>query len=128
MTAEPVLRTVLDGLESLLERERALLISGRHGEIAAIARQKEELSNALERSLIDPSNAAQVSVYRKRLKAVVARAQENERALAAATSGVAMARARLKEIMNRERNVGVYAATGDKPLVPDAGVTRRKFA
>ncbi|MBI1366968.1 MAG: hypothetical protein GC153_13555 [Alphaproteobacteria bacterium] len=128
MPIEPSLKAVLDGLESLLEREKALLLAGRYDEAGAIARRKEELCEALDRALIDPLNAAQISVFRKRLSALVARAQENEQHLSAAKAGVSMARARLREIMNRERNVGVYGETGEKPLVPNACVTRHKFA
>ena len=128
MSTEPSLRAILEGLEGLLEREKALLLAGRYDEVGAIARQKEELSSGLDRALIDPQNGAQISVFRKRLASIVSRAQENERLLDAAKAGVATARARLKDIMNRERNVGVYSEIGEKPLVPDAGVTRRKFA
>lgn len=118
---------IISALEELLTTEKTLLLAGKYDALAALAGDKEQLTGALDRMLLD-GTVAQAPVWRRRLAAIVARAQENEQLLAAAKSGAAYARARLQEIVNRQRSVGVYAETGAKPLVPDAGVTRRKFA
>ena len=60
--------------------------------------------------------------------AIVKLAQENETLMDAAKVGVISAKARIKDIINRQRNIGVYAENGERPFVPDAGVTRRKLA
>lgn len=128
MPSEPSLRAVIEDLERALALEKALLLEGRYEELAAVGAEKSRLAALFDRMLVAPSGAAQASGYRKRLAGVVAKAQENEALLRSARLGAASAQARIKEIMSRQRTIGVYAETGDKPLVPNACVTRQKLA
>lgn len=128
MTAEPQLREVAEALEARLRAEKAALLEGRYFDLKAIAADKDALSSRLDALLLDPLNIAQQSAVRKRLAAIVKLAQENEALMNAAKVGVISAKARIKDIISRQRNIGVYAENGERPFVPDAGVTRRKLA
>ena len=128
MPSNPTIRDLIDRLQALLAQEKSMLLSGRLTSLADICAEKEELSRRLDAMLGDRANAASAPAFRKALAALVSLAQENEKLLGAAQSGVAFAQTRLKDIINRQRNVGVYSETGDKPLIPGAAVTRRKFA
>lgn len=128
MSIELSLREVADALEKSLRAEKAALLAARYEALGDIAREKEQLSARLDALLLDRANTAQQFTVRKSLSAVVRLAQENEKLMSAAKIGVASAKARIKDIVNRQRNIGVYSENGDRPFVPDAGVTRQKFA
>jgi hypothetical protein len=128
MQSAPSLNGTIEALEKSLRAEKSALLDGRYEALGEIAREKERLSGALDALLLDRANTAQQSVFRKRLATIARLAQENEQLLSAAKLGVASAKARIKDIINRQRNIGVYSENGDRPFVPDAGVTRQKFA
>lgn len=128
MSTEPTLKDVIAGLKSALEEEKALLLAARFDEIASITARKQALAAQLETMLLDARHAAQAPAFRRGLAAIGALAEENEKLLAAAQAGVRSAQARLQDIVNRQRNVGVYGEMGEKLMTPDAGVSRRKMA
>lgn len=128
MPAEPSVRDVIERLRTILGEEKSLLLSGKYSSLGEITAEKEKLAALLDRLLLAPANAAQAPAFRKRIAAVIKLAQENEQLLRSAKAGVSFAQARLKEIINRQRNVGVYSESGEKPLVPGAAATRGKFA
>jgi flagellar biosynthesis/type III secretory pathway chaperone len=122
------LKTTLDGLLRLLEQEKQSLINGELAAIPGYAKSKAELSARLDQILADPRAAAQTPAFRGLLKKVAQAASENEELINAAREGVKSARARLKEIIERQRMVGVYGEGGEKVLSHGAGVTRCKTA
>lgn len=128
MSTEPTLKGVIAGLKAALEEEKTLLLAARFDQIAAITTRKQALGAQLEAMLLDARHAAQAPAFRRGLAAVGALAEENEKLLAAAQAGVRSAQARLQDIVNRQRNVGVYGEMGEKLMTPDAGVSRRKMA
>ncbi|MFQ5562736.1 MAG: hypothetical protein ACE5FO_04110 [Parvularculaceae bacterium] len=128
MSTQQTLNEILDRLLDVLEREKKLLLEGDYLELPALAAEKDESVNALDRLLVEPGNIKQLPVYKKRFAKVTALSQENENLLNSARAGVESAQARIKDVINRHRSVGVYGQDGDKPLVPDAGVTRWKMA
>lgn len=128
MPAELSLKEVAEALERTLRAEKAALLDGRYGALGELTHDKEQLSARLDALLLDLANTAQQSGVRKRLAAIVKLAQENEVLMSAAKVGVISAKARIKDIINRQRNIGVYSENGERPFVPDAGVTKQKFA
>lgn len=128
MPGEQTLKEVIAGLMSLLEQEKTCLLAARFDAVGPILQDKQRMTAQLEKMLIDPRHSSQAPAFRRALAALVSLAQENETLLAAAQVGVKSARARLQDIVNRQRNVGVYGEFGEKLLTPDAGVTRRKLA
>lgn len=128
MSGEQTLKTVIADLKALLEQEKTCLLAAKFDAVAPILQSKQKLTAQLETMLLDPRFSNHASVFRRGLTAIVSLAQENEALLAAAQVGVKSARTRLQDIVNRQRNVGVYGEFGEKLLTPDAGVTRRKLA
>ncbi|MEE2690773.1 MAG: hypothetical protein VX640_04440 [Pseudomonadota bacterium] len=128
MSNEQTLKDVIAGLKSLLEQEKVQLLAGRFDGIASILQEKQKLSSRLDEMLLDQRYAPQAPAFRRNLSAIVALAQENETLLASARIGVKAAQKRIQDIVNRQRNIGVYGETGEKLMTPDAGVTRRKLA
>lgn len=128
MQAELSLKTTADALEGCLRAEKAALIEGRYFALEELARSKEHLSARLDALLLDLANTAQQSAVRRQLAAIVKLAQENEGLMNAAKVGIISAKARIKDIINRQRNIGVYTESGERPFVPDACITRKKLA
>lgn len=128
MQPSPSLKTVIDGLGDLLAREKASLLAGRYEALAVLSAEKERLAVALDAMLIDPAYAAQAPAFTKKLSAIIALASENETLIAAAKLGVVSAKARVRELINRQRTIGVYGSTGEKLVSSDACVSRRKLA
>ncbi|MEQ8178203.1 MAG: hypothetical protein RIC52_06125 [Amphiplicatus sp.] len=128
MSSEQTLKTVIADLKSLLEQEKNCLLAANFDAVAPILQRKQNLTTQLEAMLLDPRHSSHATAFRRGLSSVVSLAQENEALLAAAQVGVKSARTRLQDIVNRQRNVGVYGEFGEKLLTPDAGVTRRKLA
>ncbi len=128
MSTKPSLNETLDHLLEVLDREKALLLAGQYDKLAEVAKDKEHSVADLDRLLVDQNNVKQLSAYMARFSKVTKFAQENEQLLNAARGGVSSAQVRIKNILNRSRNVGVYSLDGNKPLVPDAGITRGKMA
>lgn len=126
-TAQSV-RDVIERLQKILGEEKRFLLAGDYSRLVEIAQEKEQLATTLDRLFLEQTNASQAPAFRKSIAAIVSLAQENEQLLHAAKTGVSFAQARLKEIINRQRNVGVYNETGEKPLIPGATATRGKFA
>ncbi|GAB4530902.1 MAG: hypothetical protein Kow00133_19610 [Amphiplicatus sp.] len=128
MQTDKTLKEVIEALRGALAEEKRIILEGRYDALDAIVARKESLAEALDRMLLDPRLAAQAPAWRKQIAALAALAKENEAMIDAAKAGVAGARRRINEILNRQRNVGVYGETGEKLLAPGAGVTREKFA
>lgn len=128
MSIKPILNETLDRLQKILEQEKTLLLEGNYEALPALVGKKTDCAEQLDRLLVEPSAVRQLSVHRKKFAKITALAQENEQLLQSARAGVVSAQARIKDVVNRHRSVGVYAQDGDKPLVPDAGVTRWKMA
>ncbi len=122
------LKAVIEELERALHAEKSALLEGRYDDLPRVSAEKNRVAEVFDQILREPANAARAAIYRKRLAAVVQRAQENEALLHSAKIGAASAQARVKEIMSRQRTIGVYAETGDKPLVPNACMSRQKLA
>jgi hypothetical protein len=128
MQAVQSLREVVERLETILRAEKAALLSADYVALGGAVAEKDGLSASLESLLLDRANAGQEAVLRKRLSALVRLAQENENLMLSAKIGVAAAKARIKDIINRQRNIGVYSENGERPFVPGAAVTRQKLA
>lgn len=128
MPDERSLKDVVDGLARLLVEEKTRLLAGQYDGLGALTAEKEKLAVRLDALLIDPRSAAQAPAFRRRLAQIVSLAKENEGLIAAAKSGVVSAQSRIKDIINRQRNIGVYGESGEKLLAPESGVTRRKLA
>lgn len=128
MPSDLSLEEVLNALEKALAVEKAALLRSAFDVVGAVLSEKEKLSAQLDRLLVDKSRAAQLPAYRTKIKKIVELANENEKLLETAKMGVAAAHSRIKEILNRQTMVGVYAEGGDKVLTPGAGVSRQKFA
>ncbi|MEQ8936610.1 MAG: hypothetical protein RIE56_12550 [Amphiplicatus sp.] len=128
MSSEQTLKTVIADLKSLLEQEKSCLLAAKFDAVGPILQTKQKLTAQLEAMLLEPRYSSQAPIFRRGLSSIVSLAQENEALLSAAQVGVKSARTRLQDIVNRQRNVGVYGEFGEKLLTPDAGVTRRKLA
>lgn len=128
MASEPALNDVLNDLEKILAAEKSALLAGAYDSVSAATSAKDRLGRLLETMLVDERRAGQLPAYRRRIKKIVEAAKENESLLNAAKLGAASARSRIKDILNQQRTVGVYAETGDKLMSPGAGVSRQKFA
>ena len=122
------LNDVIDALIALLGEEKSALLAGDFASVGALTKDKERRATELDRLLTDAATARAVPAFRKRLADIAKAASENERLLDAARNGVMSARARLKDVVYRERNIGAYAETGAKIMSDEAGVTRRKTA
>lgn len=122
------LEAAIDALVALLAEEKSDLLRGDVAAAGAKAREKERRADVLDGVLTDGRAVASFPAYRGRIAALARAAAENERLLEAARNGVISAQARLKDVINRERNVGVYAEGGGKLMSSEAGVTRRKTA
>lgn len=128
MQTDKTLKDVIDSLRAALAEEKRIILEGRYDALGQTATRKESLAEELDRMLLDPSIAAQAPAWRKQIAALAAQAKENEAIIDAARAGVVGARRRINEILNRQRNVGVYGETGEKLLAPGAGMTRQKLA
>ncbi|MEM8935813.1 MAG: hypothetical protein AAGC77_05345 [Pseudomonadota bacterium] len=128
MANEDRLEDVIDALKQVLDSEKALLLNGDYQHLADISKQKERLCSILDRLMVAPANLKKISLYRKALSSLGIQAKENEKLLMSAKTGMARAHGRVKDIINRQRNVGVYGASGDKLMTPGAGVSRSKMA
>jgi hypothetical protein len=122
------LNATIDALTALLASEKEALLSGDFVGVGAAAKEKAALAEELDRQLTNAQSAASLPALRGKLAKIAQISAENERLLEAAKNGVLSARSRLKDIVYRERNVGVYAEGGAKVMSAEAGVTRRKSA
>lgn len=122
------LNGVIDALAALLASEKEALLSGDFMRVGAVASEKAALAGELDRQLTNAQSSAAAPAFRGKLARIAQSAAENERLLDAAKNGVISARNRLKDIVYRERNVGVYAEGGAKVMSAEAGVTRKKSA
>ena len=128
MSDERLLKDTIDSLLRLLADEKARLLSGRYEGLSALAGEKDALAKRLETLLINPRISGPTTAFRRRLVEIDRLARENETLLAAAKAGVTAAKSRLKDIVARQRNVGVYGETGEKLMAHDALSSRRKLA
>lgn len=122
------LSAIVDAVIALLSTEKEALLNGDLMQVGAAAREKARLAEELDRLLTNAQSSAAFPALRGKLAKIAQLSAENERLLDAAKNGVLSARARLKDIVYRERNVGVYAEGGAKVMSAEAGVTRRKSA
>ncbi|MBY0421778.1 MAG: hypothetical protein K2Q06_05700 [Parvularculaceae bacterium] len=122
------LNDVIDGLLAILGEEKSALLAGDFAKVGSMAAEKDRRASELDRLLTDAETARAASAFRRRLSEIARAASENEKLLDAARNGVMSARARLKDVVYRERNIGAYAETGAKIVSDEAGVTRRKTA
>lgn len=122
------LSAIVDAVIALLSTEKEALLNGDFMQVGAAAREKARLAEELDRLLTNAQSSAAFPAFRGKLAKIAQLSAENERLLDAAKNGVLSARARLKDIVYRERNVGVYAEGGAKVMSAEAGVTRRKSA
>jgi flagellar biosynthesis/type III secretory pathway chaperone len=104
-------------LERLLAEERAILLSGRLGEIMSVADRKTEL---LARLAASPAN---LSDWRRLQQT----ARRNQDLLDAAAAGLRDARARLIEVRQSSVTLSTYSSDGVRRTVPTVreGVERR---
>lgn len=122
------LNDVIESLVALLSEEKSALLAGDFGKVCALTKEKERRATELDHLLTDAATARAVPAFRRRLAEIAKAAGENEKLLEAARNGVVSARARLKDVVYRERNIGAYAESGAKIMSDEAGVTRRKTA
>jgi flagellar biosynthesis/type III secretory pathway chaperone len=101
------MRDPASALERLLDEERALLLSGRLAEVAALADRKAQLLSDLSRS------ARGAPEYRNLRTA----AQRNIDLLAAAATGLRDARARLAELRRSSGTLATYSPEGARLTV-----------
>ena len=128
MANEQELNTVISQLTKILKEEKKRLIAGRYEDLNSLIEMKQSLSERLDRLLVDKQIAKKASIYRKSLSSLVRLAKENEDLLEAAKTGASQAHSRIHDLLNKQRNVGVYGQTGDKLMMPNAGVSRCKIA
>jgi flagellar biosynthesis/type III secretory pathway chaperone len=100
MTAD----AALDRAEDYLERERAILLSGRITELSRLADAREDMLKALADETADSRRLA-----RLREKAV-----RNGALLAAASEGVNRAMKRLADLRKATGPIGSYSASGGR--------------
>lgn len=122
------LSAIVDAVIALLSTEKEALLAGDLMQVGSAAREKARLAEELDRLLTNAQSSAALPAFRGKLAKIAQLSAENERLLEAAKNGVLSARTRLKDIVYRERNVGVYAEGGAKVMSAEAGVTRRKSA
>ncbi len=122
------LKATIDALAALLASEKEALLAGDFMRVGALAAEKATLAEELDRTLTNAASAAPAPAFRAKLARIAQAASENERLLEAAKNGVLSAQSRLKDIVYRERSVGVYAEGGAKVMSAEAGVTRKKSA
>lgn len=122
------LSEAIDALMGLIAREKAALLTGDFAAVGATAKEKARGAATLDAAIIAATAAGTAPAFRTRIAKLAAAASENEGLLEAAKNGVTSARARLQDILQRERNVGVYGEGGGKIVSAEAGVTRRKTA
>jgi len=96
--------TALDRAEDYLERERAILLSGRVAELARLADAREEMLKALADETADSQRVA-----RLREKAL-----RNGALLEAAAEGVNRAMKRLADLRQAAGPIGSYSASGGR--------------
>ena len=120
------LSATIDALIELLAAEKEALLGGDFIGVGRAAKGKAALAEELDRQLTNAHSASTSPGLRAKLGKIAQISTENERLLEAAKNGVLSARTRLKDIVYRERNVGVYAEDGAKVMSAEAGVTRRK--
>ena len=128
MANERALAVTIERLMKVLREEKKRLKAGRYSDLTELSEHKLALSDALDKMLIDQRFAKRGNNYRNALRKLARLAGENERLLAAAKDGATQARQHIKDIIRRQRNVGVYGAAGDKVMMPNSGATRGKLA
>lgn len=128
MANEQELATIIAQLNKVLKVEKQKLLSGRYTELSELMEHKQTLSERLDRLMVDQKIAKKAQLYRKSLSALVKQARENETLLEAAKAGAGQAHSRIHDLLNKQRNVGVYGQAGDKVMMPNAGVSRCKIA
>jgi flagellar biosynthesis/type III secretory pathway chaperone len=96
--------TTLDRVEAFLERERAILLSGRIAELAELADAREEMLQAL----------ADESADSQRIRRLREKATRNGALLEAASEGVKRAMKRLADLRKAAGPIGSYSAGGGR--------------
>ncbi|MGE0407931.1 MAG: hypothetical protein AB7P23_01565 [Amphiplicatus sp.] len=127
MAASP-LKSVIEALLERLDEEQAAFLKGGYGAALTIAADKERLVTNLDDFLANPGNAREIALYRKPLAALIEKARRNEELIGAAKAGVIAAQSRIKDLIRRERTIGVYTESGEKPVLEDTYVTKKKLA
>lgn len=122
------LDTAIERLIEMLQHENALLKKGEITEIGALTEDKQTLATILTNAVESPSQREFLKPYFQHLAKIKQLAEENERLLKAAKTGVNSAKTRLNNIMMQDQTVGTYTNDGDKLKTQQAGVTKTVFA
>ncbi|SMX47468.1 hypothetical protein [Actibacterium lipolyticum] len=101
---------LLNTLHDLLERERAVLLSGQFADLEKITAEKARIQGQLA-----PETPADLSALR-------VAAQRNARLLSAAQRGLDGARERLKAIQNRGADLNTYDRFGQRLCTTQSGI------
>lgn len=108
--SENLLRLIRHGHE-LLARERRVLSAGQFGEIAEITAQKQALLAALDQATAHTVGTTEV---RRALAELIAESRHNERLIAAARTGFAIANRRIAAIVATRKGAVAYAPDGSQ--------------
>ena len=95
----------------LLERERRVLNDGRFGEISEITARKQDLLTALDSATVHTVGTTEI---RDALAGLIAESRHNERLIAAARAGFAIANRRIAAIVATRKGAVAYAADGSQ--------------
>lgn len=128
MTSHREISFVITRLSNLLDAEKKLLLKGQFDKAPAFTEQKDALGTRLTSLLEGLPDPASLRKHRDALQRLGRKAEETAMLLTAARAGASQARERIKDVLSRRRNVGVYGQSGDKVSMPEAGVSRTKLA
>ena len=109
--------SVLDDALDLLERERAMLLSGRLKDLQRLVSEKERVSERLRRVPLKSPNEA------RRLRSA---ADRNQRLITSAKRGLSEAIEQIRTA-REPRSLTTYAADGEKSSETRNGENLRKF-
>ncbi len=100
--------SLIDDIHSLLDDEKAALLSARYQALGPLEEAKAELLQQL--SLAGPQSGA--------LSGIKAKLEENQGLLSASIAGVAAARKRVEALHNVRQGLSVYDRSGKLAMVP----------
>ncbi|MEL6768320.1 MAG: hypothetical protein AAFP17_14145 [Pseudomonadota bacterium] len=125
------LRVVLAEASALLEEERRLCLAGRLDEAGPLADRKQMLIDRLATAMAEiaaDGAGADEPVLREEIRALHRAAQENERLLDAARTGLKRARRELARLAAARRGAVAYGADGEEILSREDAAGRSKTA
>ena len=115
MSETSQLEDLLDRLESLVDRERQVLLEGRLDQIAQLVSEKSLLIEALRDTI--PETAERIAPLQLKMR-------RNQELFDHALAGIRVVSDRLTHLREQGKAVQVYDALGRRETIGDAGETR----